>query len=67
MPADIAETGRTQQGITQGMQHHIAIRVCLQTAFKGNGHAAQHQRAPVLEGMHIEALPDSHGCSLVCR
>jgi hypothetical protein len=60
MPADIAEPGSTQQGIAQGMQDNISIRVRLESPVVRHVYAAQHQLAAGLEGVCIKSLPDSH-------
>jgi hypothetical protein len=60
MPADIAEPGGTQQGIAQGMQDDITIRVRFESAVVRDVYAAQHQLATGLKSVCIKSLPDSH-------
>ena len=45
MPADVAERGRAQQRIADGMKQSIAVRMAQRTQVERDLHAAQNQRA----------------------
>lgn len=56
---DVAQRRRTQQRIAQGVYHHIAVRVGDAPLRVGNPYAAQHQRQPFTEDMHVVSVSDS--------
>ena len=60
MFADIAQRGRTEQGIAQGMQQHITIGMGQQAEFMGNLHAAQGDKGALTEAVHIVAVANTH-------
>ncbi|SKO32072.1 Uncharacterised protein [Mycobacteroides abscessus subsp. massiliense] len=66
MAADIAQTGRTQQGIGNRMQKRISIRMTQQAFFKRNVDAAEYQISTFDQLMDIVALSDTdiHVCFL---
>jgi len=65
MSADIAQPGRTQQGIAQGMDEHIPIRMRDQPLFVRNGDAAQHHMIPITEPVGIIAMTNANGAICV--
>jgi hypothetical protein len=67
MLADVAQAGSAQQGIAERVQHNVTVGMRLEAALMGHRHPAQHQASAVLEGMHIETLPDSDHMPLDCR
>ena len=68
MPADITQGRGTQQGIAQGMQGDIAVRMRRETGVMGNAHAAEHHMIARTERMDIEALSNTefHAVILPC-
>ncbi len=52
---DVAQPCRAQQGIADGVQQHIPVRMSQQAAVEGNLHPADHQLAPGHERMHVES------------
>ena len=59
MAANIAQGGRAQHGIGDGVQEHIGIRMPQQAVAMGHGHTAQQQGATWDEGMHIPAFANA--------
>ena len=59
MATNIAQGGRAQHGIGDGVQEHIGIRMPQQAVAMGHGHTAQQQGATWDEGMHIPAFADA--------
>jgi hypothetical protein len=45
MPPDVAESGRPQQGVTDGVGEHVAIGMADRTFLKRDPHTAQDQLA----------------------
>lgn len=60
MTTDIPQRRRPQQGIAQGMDQHIAIRVGGKGVAVGNGDTAEHQVVAVGKGVYIVAVSDTH-------
>lgn len=54
--ADVAQPSRTQQRIGERMQQHVGVGMTEQAALEGDGDAADDQRPPGHERMHVEAL-----------
>ena len=51
--SDIAEGGRTQDGVGHGVQKNIRVAVTVESHFKGNGHSTQDQWTPRHKPMSI--------------
>ena len=60
MPPDITQCSSTQQGVTQGVQHHVAVGVGHQPAVVGNTLSPQHHVIARAEGMDIKTVSDPH-------
>ena len=54
--ADIAQRGRPQQRIGDGVGKHIGVGMALQSEFGGNDDAAQNQRPAARDAMNVPAL-----------
>ena len=65
--ADVAEPRRAQHGVTQRMQHHVAVAMRQYAARVRNAHAAEDDRIPRTEGMHVEARTNAHQWLSSCR
>ncbi|KAG0191785.1 hypothetical protein DFQ28_010996 [Apophysomyces sp. BC1034] len=61
---DVAECRRAKQRIGDCVQQRIGVRMAKQTPLVGHCHAAEHQRPPWNELMHVVALADSQIHSL---
>ncbi len=61
--ADVAGTDSAIDGVGQGMQGYIGIRVPIETEFVGNAHAAEPYVITSLERVHVKAGADAgfHG------
>jgi hypothetical protein len=57
MHSDITQTSRPQQGITDGVDQHIGIRMTQQAFFIRKRHTAQYQRTPLHQTVNV--IPDS--------
>ena len=60
MQADIAQSGRTQQGVAYGMHQNICIRMPQQPLLIGNVSTAQHQFSPRHQPVDIITYSASH-------
>lgn len=58
--ANIADGGGAAEGVDQRMADDVAVAVAEQTHVPGKLHPGQHQTAPDLEAVDIEADPYSH-------
>ena len=58
MPADVAVGDRSQDGIGDGVEKNVGVRVPGQTNGMGNGHAAQPERTSGHERMNVETEAD---------
>ena len=60
--ADVAEPGRAEERVGDGVGDHVGVAVAGQAALAGERHAAEHERPPrvVGERVDVEALPDPH-------
>src|SRR5690606_40967283 len=70
MRADIAERGRTEQRIANGMQEHVAVGMRANASGMGDLHSAERHEVAIREGVHVEALADSklsHRCPRAAR
>lgn len=69
MPADVAESGRSQQGVAQGVEGDVTVRVRHQPPDVRNAHAPEHHVIAVSEGVNVEPLTDTeiHGQSLTAN
>lgn len=65
MTADVAERRRAEQCVGDRVQQYVRVRVAEQAALVRNRHAADDERAPRNELVHVVALSDSeiHACS----
>ena len=61
MPADIALRQRAVDRVAQRMDADIGVRVAGQALVMRHLHAAQEQRPPRFQDMHIEAGADARG------
>ena len=59
--ADIAQGGGTEQGIGDGVQQGVGVGVAEQAFFKGDGYAAENERAAGHELVDVVALSDAEG------
>jgi hypothetical protein len=62
--ADIAVAQRAQQGIAQGMNDHITVRVRNDALRVGDAYTAQDHVISSAEGVHVHPLTDSHVTAL---
>ena len=56
--SDVARTGGAQQCVGDGVQNRVAVGVAGQAAGVADAHAAQDERARIVEGVDVDALPD---------
>ena len=59
--ADVAEAGRPQQRVGDGVQHHVGVAVADQAAAVLDADAAQHQRPAFRETVRVVTGADAHG------
>jgi hypothetical protein len=59
MLADVAQPGRAQQGIGDGVQQHVGIGMAEQAEGMGDGHAADDEFAAGNESVDVIALADA--------
>ena len=59
--ADIAQGSSTEQGIGDGVQQSVGVGVAEQAFFKGDGYAAEDERAAGHELVDVVALSDAEG------
>ncbi|MFT6771640.1 MAG: hypothetical protein ACJARU_001853 [Congregibacter sp.] len=68
MLTDVTRRDCTEQGITQGMQNNVAIRMCKQRTIVGYRYAAKNNSIQTLpwirKSVHIEAMSDPHQISV---
>ena len=64
MHPDITQTGRPQQGITDGVNQNIGIRMTQQAFFIYNRHTALYQRTPLHQTVYVISDSDPHICFL---
>ncbi|MNV81981.1 hypothetical protein D3C71_1756860 [compost metagenome] len=64
MHADIAQCQRTEHGIAQGVQDHVAIAVREHAAAVRDADAAEHDVIALAKGMDVVALSDAEGRKL---
>ena len=57
--ADVAETGRAEQGVDERMRDHVAVRVAGEAARMLDRDAAEDERHAVLQSMRVDAEPDA--------
>ncbi len=67
MPADVAQAGRAEQRVGDGVQQRIGVGMAEQAARVRNLHAAQDQLAALHQRVHVVALADAdvhpvHAC-----
>ena len=55
MLADVAKAGRAEQGVGDGMEHHVGVAVPSETAVVRNRDSAEHNRPFAGEGVDVEA------------
>ena len=55
MLTDIAEASRTEQRITQRVQHDVAVGMRHHAARMGNAHSSQHEEVTGSESVDVEA------------
>ena len=60
MLADITDPHGAEDGVADGVQHDIAVRVPEQAARAVDADAAQHERAPLDEAVQVVAVADAH-------
>ena len=58
--ADVAEGGRPEHRVTNGVGQHVGVRMAGQTLMMGNAHPAQDQRAPCDEAVNVVTVADAH-------
>ncbi len=58
--ADIAQRRRAEQGITQGMQQHVAVGMGDQAEAVGNPHTAEGDKLAPTETVHVVAVANTH-------
>ena len=59
MLADVAEAGRAEERIGDGVQQRVRVRVAQQTARVRNRHPAQHQRPADHQRVRVPAFADA--------
>jgi hypothetical protein len=60
MHADIAVGERAEDGVDQGMQHHVGVGMARQSARMRDAHAAEHHVIAVAELVYVEAEARAH-------
>ncbi len=60
MLADVAKPSRAEQGIAQGVQDHITVRVRDDTAAVRNPYTPQHHEVAFAKGVHVKSGSDAH-------
>ena len=60
MLADVPQSRRPQEGIHQGVGHHVCIGVPQQPQVVGNLHPAQNQFPAGHQPVYVIAMSDSH-------
>src|SRR5581483_10701046 len=63
--ANIAKRGRAEQGIHDGVNDGVTVGVAGESQFKGDGDAAEDERAVWCEGVNVVAGADAHGHKMV--
>ena len=58
--SDVPERGRAEQGIHNGVQQDIGIRMAEQSLFKRNGNASENQRTSLDEPMDVVSVTYTH-------
>ena len=58
--ADVAQRCRANQGIANGVQQYVSIRMSGQSAFIRDGDAADDEFAPLSERVYVKALAYAH-------
>ena len=61
MPADVAQPGRTQQGVNDGVDQYIGIRVPQQARAVRHTDAPNDERTARHQGVAVPALTDAPG------
>ena len=59
MPADIAQRGRAQQRIGNGVQQYVGVAVAQQPFFMRDIHSAQDKTAAFHQPVRVVAVPDA--------
>src|SRR5579872_4068519 len=60
MHSDIAQCGRAQNGIGDGVRQHVRVRVAFQSEFAGDGDSAQNQRAAGGDAVDVPTEPGAN-------
>ncbi len=58
--ANIAEAGRAEQGVGDGVQHHIGVAMPGEAARVRNADAAKQQRPAFFQAMSVVTNSDAH-------
>lgn len=61
MPPDVSKPGGTEDRVTDGMNEHIAVRMCLQAKVVIDTDAAYDDVSAFTEAMGIKAVTNTHG------
>ena len=67
MQADITQSDRSQQGVTNRMHQDIGVRMPQQPFVKGNERTAEDQLAPGHQAMDIVSYSDLHWANIPCN
>ena len=59
--SDVAQPRGGQEGIHQGMDEHVAVRMCNEPARVGDSYPAEHDMVSFVEGVGIDAESDAFG------
>ena len=59
--ADVAEGRGAEEGVGNGVQEHVGVGVAREAPLVRNLDAAEDQRAPLHEAMHVVAVANAHG------
>jgi hypothetical protein len=64
MLADIPQPCSAEEGVDQGVGHHIRIAMALQPCFSFELDSGENQPPSLGETVYVKAYPDTHGSSL---
>ena len=56
---DVPEGKGPEEGVAEGVDGHVAVRMGDKAGFRGDAHAAQPHRQPFREGVHVISVSDS--------
>jgi hypothetical protein len=65
--SDVAQTGRTEQGVGHSVEHNVRVAVPGQAGRVGNAHAPEDQWTPRCQSVRIMSDPDAHNPSKLAK